>query len=322
MLSTALATGYFTRLIKGIPYAFFPVTNGNYEVNLARDVTAPIVTGVSPRSGETGASSAANVMVAFSEALSAASINTNTLTLRDASNAVVPAAVSYIASTFTAVLTPNSPLAYAANYTATVKGGSGGVTDWATNHLASDFTWSFSTESAPPYRIGNTNDGSLTRLPLVRRRLDQRGAVSSGVQCDGDDDAGEGDGGPRQVQVRALYRQRRTAEPVARSTVEVTNPATGWQDFPLTAAVALTNGGYYWLAIWSDDEDARVYYSSASGGTLRWGQVRRLRLVAGSDQHQRWQWLSVLHLRVWGDWRLRLWPRTWWWGCWKTRPPI
>ena len=56
------------------------------------------------------------------------------------------------------------------------------------------------------------------------------------------------------------------------STVEVTNPATGWQVFPLTAAVALTNGGYYWLAIWSDDPAARVYYSSASGGTLRWGQ--------------------------------------------------
>ncbi len=56
------------------------------------------------------------------------------------------------------------------------------------------------------------------------------------------------------------------------STVEVTSPATGWLVFPLTTAVALANGGYYWLAIWSDDAAARVYYSSSSGGTLRWGQ--------------------------------------------------
>ncbi|MGD0743991.1 MAG: LamG-like jellyroll fold domain-containing protein [Verrucomicrobiota bacterium] len=55
-----------------------------------------------------------------------------------------------------------------------------------------------------------------------------------------------------------------------RSTVEVTNPAAGWQTFALTAPQALTNGNYYWLAIWSDDVNAGVYYSDTSG-TLRWG---------------------------------------------------
>ena len=33
----------------------------------------------------------------------------------------------------------------------------------------------------------------------------------------------------------------------------------------------LTNGQYYWLAIWSDDACATVYYSDSSG-SLRWGQ--------------------------------------------------
>ena len=50
----------------------------------------------------------------------------------------------------------------------------------------------------------------------------------------------------------------------------MSNPASGWQTFPLTSPVVLTNGQYYWLAIWSDDANARVYYSG-SNGTLRWG---------------------------------------------------
>ncbi len=54
-------------------------------------------------------------------------------------------------------------------------------------------------------------------------------------------------------------------------TVEVSNPATGWQVFALTTPVTLTSGNYYWLAIWSDNSNARVYYSDA-GGTLRWNQ--------------------------------------------------
>jgi hypothetical protein len=32
----------------------------------------------------------------------------------------------------------------------------------------------------------------------------------------------------------------------------------------------LKAGQYYWLAIWSDDVNARVYYTSQSGGTLKW----------------------------------------------------
>ncbi|MFZ0828415.1 MAG: Ig-like domain-containing protein, partial [Verrucomicrobiia bacterium] len=52
---------------------------------------------------------------------------------------------------------------------------------------------------------------------------------------------------------------------------EVSNPASGWQSFPLAASVTLTNGSYYWLAVWSDNANAQVYYSG-NNGTLRWGQ--------------------------------------------------
>ena len=55
-----------------------------------------------------------------------------------------------------------------------------------------------------------------------------------------------------------------------RATTEVSNPGSGWQTFPLTSSLSLTNGQYYWLAIWSDNANAGVYYL-ASNGTLRWG---------------------------------------------------
>jgi hypothetical protein len=56
-----------------------------------------------------------------------------------------------------------------------------------------------------------------------------------------------------------------------RGTSEVSNPSNGWQAFPLTSPLILTNGSYYWLAVWSDNANARVYYSG-SNGTLRWGR--------------------------------------------------
>jgi uncharacterized repeat protein (TIGR03806 family) len=55
------------------------------------------------------------------------------------------------------------------------------------------------------------------------------------------------------------------------TTLEVTNPVTGWQTFPLTSLVTLTNGQFGWMAIWSDSSAAKVYYSSGSV-TLGWGQ--------------------------------------------------
>jgi hypothetical protein len=55
------------------------------------------------------------------------------------------------------------------------------------------------------------------------------------------------------------------------SSAEVSNAGNGWQSFPLPSSLALTNGQYYWLAIWSDDAGARVYYSG-NNGNLRWGR--------------------------------------------------
>ncbi len=55
-----------------------------------------------------------------------------------------------------------------------------------------------------------------------------------------------------------------------RATSAVKNPGDGWQTFPLAAPVTLVKGQYCWLAIWSDDPNARVY--AQPGGTIRWGR--------------------------------------------------
>lgn len=54
------------------------------------------------------------------------------------------------------------------------------------------------------------------------------------------------------------------------ATRAVKNPGAGWQTFPLTAPAAIARGQRYWLAIWSDDPNARVY--AQPGGTIRWGR--------------------------------------------------
>ena len=116
-----------------------------FNTTVPPDNTPPTVSGMSPASGATGVQTGTTVQATFSEAMNAATINTSNFKLRDATNTLVAAAVSYDSATFTATLTPSSPLVRGTTYTATVKGGSSGVKDVAGNALAADVSWSFTT---------------------------------------------------------------------------------------------------------------------------------------------------------------------------------
>jgi hypothetical protein len=120
-----------------------------FDTNTGPDTTAPTVTGRLPAPDAQGIAPASNVSVEFSEAMDAATITTATVQLRDAAGNLVPATVGYDSGSRTATLDPQSLLADSTRYTATVKGGAGGVADRAGNRLASDATWSFTT-AAPP----------------------------------------------------------------------------------------------------------------------------------------------------------------------------
>jgi RHS repeat-associated protein len=111
------------------------------------DTTPPTVTSFSPAAGAANVSPEGNVTVTFSEAMNAATVNGATVELRDPSNALVSATVSYDAASFTATLDPTAPLTAGVTYTARVRGGGTDprVKDAAGNALAADLTWSFTT---------------------------------------------------------------------------------------------------------------------------------------------------------------------------------
>jgi hypothetical protein len=139
------------------PHTFTVAATANGQTDLTPasrtwtiDVTPPTVTSTVPADGASGVAVGTTVRATFSEAMAAASVTGSTFTLADTSNggASVAASVSYDATSHVATLTPSAPLATLHDFTATIQGGSGGVTDAAGNAMTADVTWSFTT-SAP-----------------------------------------------------------------------------------------------------------------------------------------------------------------------------
>ncbi|MDT0168148.1 Ig-like domain-containing protein [Pseudarthrobacter sp. BRE9] len=112
------------------------------------DTTAPTVTASTPASGATGVAVTADATASFSEAIDPSTVTPGTFTLT-AGTTTVPATVTYNSTDKLATLNPDADLAAGATYTATIRGGSGGVKDAAGNPLASDKVWTFSTAAAP-----------------------------------------------------------------------------------------------------------------------------------------------------------------------------
>ncbi|HVU89697.1 MAG TPA: Ig-like domain-containing protein [Pirellulales bacterium] len=113
------------------------------------DTTPPTIVSVTPTGASTNVPTTSPVSIAFSEALSAASVTTNTIQLRDANNNLVAGTVGYNATNNTVTFTPTSALAYSTTYVLTVVGGASGVKDLAGNALASNIFSSFTTAGAP-----------------------------------------------------------------------------------------------------------------------------------------------------------------------------
>ncbi|HMP83721.1 MAG TPA: Ig-like domain-containing protein, partial [Verrucomicrobiota bacterium] len=263
------ATNYVFQTVKGVLYAVFTAANGDYQIQYVPDTTPPVVDSVTPVENAGGVSTSASVNVKFSEAMDVFRITTNTFSLRNASNAIVAATVAYNESDYTATLTPGAPLAIGTRYTATVKGGTEGVLDVAGNPLDSDFVWSFDVVPGVERTLGNTNNGNSsdviwfegpwinafrvqanTNLTLTALHA-KVGGVAGKYKC-------------------AVYAGNAT-QPLGLlgQSEEVSSPTTDWRTFPLNAAVVVTNGQYYWLAVWSDDPNATIYYTDTLG-TVRW----------------------------------------------------
>ena len=114
------------------------------------DTTPPTVVSKSPSDGSAGNNVGSPVTATFSEFIRTSTLNSSTFSLKDSAGSTVPASLSFDQSSNVATLTPQVALQYGATYTATVKGGSAGITDYVGNALASDVSWSFTTEASPP----------------------------------------------------------------------------------------------------------------------------------------------------------------------------
>jgi Domain of unknown function (DUF4082)/Bacterial Ig-like domain/Bacterial Ig domain len=211
--------------------------------NTVADTTRPTVVAISPAPNATGVSTAATVRATFSEAMNASTITSTTFVLRDGTTSVA-AGVAYNAGTLAATLTPLQPLAAGRVYTATITGGSAGVTDVAGNALASDYVGSFTTASsssaavtiwspsAVPAGFANSDTSSVELG--VKFRADVAGTVTGVRFYKGTGTTGTHTG--------TLWTSTGTQLATATFTGET---ASGWQQVNFASPVAIAANTVY-----------------------------------------------------------------------------
>jgi hypothetical protein len=150
--------------------------DADMRIGVARDTTAPTVVAVTPADGATGINAGPTITATFSEAMDPATLTPQTFILRDPSNVEVPATVTYNDATGKATLRPSGALRYGARYTATIAGGASGTRakDTAGNAPAANYSWSFTTEPAPPPILvldssANAQDRFSSYVPEILR---------------------------------------------------------------------------------------------------------------------------------------------------------
>lgn len=134
------------------------------------------VNDVSPEGGSNNVDAGSNISATFNMRMTRTTINNKTFYLKQQdSSAVVPAQVTYHATTKTATLNPDADLAYGATYTAYVKGGRlgvkgaddqrlGGTTDPTATFANAKVSWTFSVAPPPPPPPDTTIDSGPSSL--------------------------------------------------------------------------------------------------------------------------------------------------------------
>ncbi|WP_083706309.1 Ig-like domain-containing protein [Arthrobacter sp. QXT-31] len=149
-----------------------PFVTGSWSFTTA---AAPTVSARTPGANATAVSAGSNVTATFSTAVQG--INGSSFVLRGPGGTLVPAAVTYSATTRTATLDPAANLANDAKYTVTLTGGAAAIRDTAGTPLATA-SWTFTTGPAPAITAMTPRPGAT----LVRRANNIAVTFSEAIQ--------------------------------------------------------------------------------------------------------------------------------------------
>ncbi|MEN3345349.1 MAG: hypothetical protein V7635_1925 [Arthrobacter sp.] len=149
-----------------------PFVTGSWSFTTA---ATPTVTARTPGANGTAIAAGSNITATFSTAMQG--ISGSTFVLRGPGGTVVPAAVTYSATTRAATLNPAANLANDAKYTATLTGGAAAVRDAAGTPLATT-SWTFTTGPAPVITAMTPRAGAK----LVRRSSNIAVTFSEAIQ--------------------------------------------------------------------------------------------------------------------------------------------
>jgi subtilisin family serine protease len=202
-----------------------PFMTGSWSFTTA---AGPTVTARTPGANGTAIAAGSNITATFSTAVQG--VTGNSFLLKNAAGTVVPAAVTYSATTRTATLNPAANLANDAKYTVTLTGGTAAIRDTGGTPLATT-SWTFTTGPAPFVTATTPRPGAA----LVRRTSNIAVTFSETIQ-------GAGTG-----------------------TVTLKNAATGAK---VTATVSRNGSTNQWILNPSATLPARTKYTvTVAGGT-------------------------------------------------------
>ena len=148
----------------------------SFTTGTVPDVIPPTITLVSPADTATGVSIGTTVTVSFDEAMNTSTVNTGTFTLYLGA-LPVPGTVAQVGAGPDYEFTPTVALLPNATYTATV---TTGVTDLATNALAANYSWTFTTGLVPSnlaqgfvFNDLDRSDGGAGGSATIKRAADE-----------------------------------------------------------------------------------------------------------------------------------------------------
>jgi hypothetical protein len=133
----------------------------SFTTSQTGDHTPPSVSSTMPESGDTCAATETSVSASFDEAIAYQSVNTSTFQLRDTGDNLVSGDVM-LDYTGSARFWPANPFANSTAYTATL---TTGITDLSGNQMASDYSWTFTTQ---PAGSGNWSATAAVGAPSPR----------------------------------------------------------------------------------------------------------------------------------------------------------